>query len=258
MEFTTPADVLKRNLLAVQDYSLLSLRSVTNLFRRPLYVADMIYQADLIGVGSLPIVVLAGTFMGAVLALDYSPTLQQFGALSLTGQLVSISLVREIGPVLTGLMVAGRNASGMASELGSMQVTEQIDAMRALGTDPYKKLVTPRVVSTTCMLFFLTIIADLVGLIGGWLMSILTLGLDTFQYCNIAYQSLKFSDVFTGLVKPVLFGFIISTIGCYYGLNTRGGTQGVGRSTTQAVVVASVFIIAADFFVAKLLLFFFG
>ena len=258
MEFTSPADVLKRNLLAVQDYSLLSLRSVTNLFRRPLYVADMIYQADLIGVGSLPIVVLAGTFMGAVLALDYSPTLQQFGALSLTGQLVSISLVREIGPVLTGLMVAGRNASGMASELGSMQVTEQIDAMRALGTDPYKKLVTPRVVSTTCMLFFLTIIADLVGLIGGWLMSILTLGLDTFQYWNIAYQSLKFSDVFTGLVKPVLFGFIISTIGCYYGLNTRGGTQGVGRSTTQAVVVASVFIIAADFFVAKLLLFFFG
>jgi len=258
MEFTSPADVLKRNLLAVQDYSLLSLRSVTNLFRRPLYLADTIYQADLIGVGSLPIVVLAGTFMGAVLALDYSPTLQQFGALSLTGQLVSISLVREIGPVLTGLMVAGRNASGMASELGSMQVTEQIDAMRALGTDPYKKLVTPRVVSTTCMLFFLTIIADLVGLIGGWLMSILTLGLDTFQYWNIAYQSLKFSDVFTGLVKPVLFGFIISTIGCYYGLNTRGGTQGVGRSTTQAVVVASVFIIAADFFVAKLLLFFFG
>jgi len=258
MELTSPAAVLKRNVLAVQDYSLLAARSLGNLFRRPLYVADVMYQADLIGVGSLPIVVLAGTFMGAVLALDYSPTLQQFGALSLTGQLVAISLVREIGPVLTGLMVAGRNASGMASELGSMQVTEQIDAMRALGTDPYKKLVTPRVISTTCMLFFLTIIADLVGLIGGWLMSILTLGLDTFQYWNIAYQSLKFSDVFTGLVKPVLFGFIISTVGCYYGLSTRGGTQGVGRSTTQAVVVASVFIIAADFFVAKLLLFVFG
>lgn len=258
MELISPADILKKNILAVQDYSVLAGRSVTNLFRRPRYVADMIYQADLIGVGSLPIVVLAGTFMGAVLALDYSPTLEQFGALSLTGQLVSISLVREIGPVLTGLMVAGRNASGMASELGSMQVTEQIDAMRALGTDPYKKLVTPRVISTTCMLFFLTIIADFVGLVGGWLMSILTLGLDTFQYWNVAYQSLKFSDVFTGLVKPVLFGFIISTIGCYYGLNTRGGTQGVGRSTTQAVVVASVFIIAADFFVAKLLLFVFG
>src|SRR5262249_21784549 len=231
---------------------------VANLFRRPRYLADMIYQADLIGVGSLPIVVLTGTFTGAVLALNTRATLEQFGALSLTGQLVSVSMVRELGPVLTSLMVAGRNASGMASELGSMQVTEQIDAMRALGTDPYKKLVTPRVVSTTCMLFFLTIIADLVGLIGGWLMSVLTLGLDTFQYWNIAYQSLKFSDVFTGLFKPVLFGFIMSTIGCFYGLNTRGGTQGVGRSTTQAVVVASVFIIAADFFVAKLLLFFFG
>jgi phospholipid/cholesterol/gamma-HCH transport system permease protein len=258
MELISPADFAKKNALAVQNYSLLAARSVTNLFRRPRYVADMIYQADLIGVGSLPIVVLAGTFMGAVLALDYSPTLQQFGALSLTGQLVSVSLVREIGPVLTGLMVAGRNASGMASELGSMQVTEQIDAMRALGTDPFKKLVTPRVISTTCMMFFLTIISDLVGLIGGWLMSILTLGLDTFQYWNIAYQSLQVSDVVTGLVKPVMFGFIISTVGCYYGLSTRGGTQGVGRSTTQAVVVASVFIIAADFFVAKLLLFIFG
>jgi phospholipid/cholesterol/gamma-HCH transport system permease protein len=258
MELTSPANWLKKNALAVQDYSLLASRAITNLFRRPRYLADIIHQADLIGVGSLPIVVLAGTFMGAVLALDYSPTLQQFGALSLTGQLVSISLVREIGPVLTGLMVAGRNASGMASELGSMQVTEQVDAMRALGTDPSKKLVTPRVVSTTCMMFFLTIISDFVGLVGGWLMSIFTLGLDTFQYWNIAYQSLTFSDVFTGLVKPVLFGFIIATVGCYYGLSTRGGTQGVGRSTTQAVVVASVFIIAADFFVAKLLLFFFG
>lgn len=258
MELISPAGILKRNVVAVQDYSLLAARSVGNLFRRPLYFADIVSQADLIGVGSLPIAVLAGTFMGMVLALDYSPTLEQFGALSLTGQLVAVSLVREIGPVLTGLMVAGRNSSGMASELGSMQVTEQIDAMRALGTDPYKKLVTPRVTSTTIMMFFLTVLSDLGGLIGGWLMSISTLGLDTFQYWNTAYQSLRFSDVFAGLVKPVLFGFIISTIGCYFGITTRGGTQGVGRSTTQAVVVASVLIIAVDFFVGKLLLTIFG
>jgi phospholipid/cholesterol/gamma-HCH transport system permease protein len=258
MELISPSQLLKTNALAVQEYSALAARSVSNLFRRPLYLADMIYQADLIGVGSLPIVVLTGTFTGAVLALNTRGTLEQFGALSLTGELVVLSMVKELGPVLTSLMVAGRNASGMASELGSMQVTEQLDAMRALGTDPYKKLVTPRVVSTVFMMFFLTIISDLMGLIGGWFISSFWIGLDSSQYWNETYQSLKFSDVFMGLVKPVFFGFIIATVGCYYGITTRGGTQGVGRSTTQAVVVASVLIIAVDFFVTKLLLFFFG
>src|SRR5437764_3368786 len=254
MELTSPAEFVKQNVLAVQDYALLAVRSIVNLFRRPLYVPDMFQQADLIGVGSLPIVVLTGTFTGAVLALNTQATLSQFGALSLTGELVSVSMVRELGPVLTSLMVAGRNASGIASELGSMQVTEQIDAMRALGTDPYKKLVTPRVISTVVMMFFLTIISDLVGLVGGWFISWALLGLDSFQYWNTAYQSLKFNDVLTGLTKPVLFGFIIATIGCYYGLSTRGGTQGVGRSTTQAVVAASVLILAVDVVLTKLLL----
>src|SRR5438552_3947613 len=258
MELISPAEYAKDTVLAVQDYSGLAARSLGNLFRKPLYVPDAIQQADIIGVGSLPLVVLTGTFTGAVLALDTQATLSQFGALSLTGELVSVSMVRELGPVLTSLMVAGRNASGIASELGSMQVTEQIDAMRALGTDPYKKLVTPRVISTVVMMFFLTIISDLVGLVGGWFISWALLGLDSFQYWNTAYQSLKFNDVLTGLTKPVLFGFIISTIGCYYGLSTRGGTQGVGRSTTQAVVVASVMIIAVDFFVTKFLLVWFG
>lgn len=255
MELVSPADYLKRFLLLVEDYSLLAAKSVTNLFQRPRYVADIIYQADLIGVGSLPIVILTGAFTGMVLALNTRATLEQFGALSLTGQLVAVSMVRELGPVLTSLMVAGRNASGMASELGSMQVTEQIDAMRALGTDPYKKLVTPRVASTVFMMFFLTILSDFVGLVGGWFISYTWIGLDTSQFWNTAYQSLGSADVIIGLVKPVLFGFIISTVGCYYGLSTRGGTQGVGRSTTQAVVVASVLIIAVDFFATKFLLF---
>src|SRR5947209_6760504 len=195
MELISPTALAKKNVLAVQEYASLASRSISNLFRRPLYLADIIQQADLIGVGSLPIVVLTGTFTGMVLALNTSATLQQFGSLSLTGQLVSVSMVRELGPVLTSLMVAGRNASGMASELGSMQVTEQIDAMRALGTDPYKKLVTPRVTSTVFMMFFLTIISDLVGLVGGYIISFLLLGLDTFQYWNSAYQALKYNDV---------------------------------------------------------------
>src|SRR5437660_2907283 len=258
MELTSPTDFAKDIVQSVQDYSLLAGRSLANLFRHPRYFADMIQQADLIGVGSLPIVVLTGTFTGAVLALNSAHTLERFGSLSLIGQLVSVGMVTELGPVLTGLMVAGRNSSGMASEIGSMVVTEQIDAMRALGTDPTKKLVTPRVVSSVVMLFFLTIISDLVGLTGGWVCAITLLGLNSFQYWNQAYQNLVNEDVTMGLVKPVIFGFIISTVGCYYGLSTKGGTQGVGRATTQAVVAASVLILIVDFFVTRLIMAWFG
>src|SRR6266498_3960283 len=175
-------DYAKGNIQAVQEYSALSARAIANLFSHPRYLGDMMQQMDVIGVGSLPIVVLTGFFTGAVLALQSANSLAKFGALSFTGQLVSLSMVRELGPVLTGLMVAGRNASGMASELGSMKVTEQIDAMRALGTDPMKKLVAPRVVATVFMLFFLTIIADLFGIVGGSMVAVLMLGLDSHQY----------------------------------------------------------------------------
>jgi phospholipid/cholesterol/gamma-HCH transport system permease protein len=258
MELISPTDFAKELVQAVQDYTLLAIRAIGNLFRRPLYIADMVQQADLIGVGSLPIVALTGFFTGAVLALNSAATLGRFGSLSLIGQLVSISMVRELGPVLTGLMVAGRNASGMASELGSMIVTEQIDAMRALGTDPTKKLVTPRLAATVFMLFFLTIISDLLGLLGGDMVAALLLGLDSHQYWTSAWQILVFSDVFTGLIKPVFFGFIIASVGCYYGISARGGTQGVGRATTQAVVAASLLIIVVDFFLARALIILLG
>jgi phospholipid/cholesterol/gamma-HCH transport system permease protein len=258
MEIKSPTEFIKEQVLAVQEYSMLAARSIANLFDHPLYIGDIIQQADLIGVGSLPIVSLSGLFTGVVLALNSASTLQRFGSLSLIAQLVSVGMVTELGPVLTGLMVAGRNASGMASELGSMVVTEQIDAMRALGTDPTKKLVTPRVVSTVFMLFFLTIISDLLGLVGGAIVSIAMLGINSHQYWSSAWQILAFRDVFTGLIKPVLFGFIIATVGCYYGMSARGGTQGVGRATTQAVVAASVSIVMMDAFVTKLLLAVFG
>jgi phospholipid/cholesterol/gamma-HCH transport system permease protein len=254
MELISPTEFAKEKVQAVQDYTLLALHSLANLVRKPLYVADMVQQADLIGVGSLPIVVLIGFFTGAVLAVQSANTLQRFGSLALIGQLVSLSMVRELGPVLTGILVAGRNSSGMASELGSMVVTEQIDAMRALGTDPMKKLVTPRVVSTVFMLFFLTILSDLVGLAGGLMVAKLLLNLDAREYWNNAWQSLVFEDVFMGLVKPILFGFIIATVGCFYGLTARGGTQGVGRATTQAVVAASVLIVVVNFFTTQFLM----
>lgn len=246
--------IVQTKILAVQEYAILSWHSLTNLFRRPLYVADMIQQADLVGVGSIPIVLAACFFTGAALALNSATTLSRFGALGLIGQLVSIGIVRELGPVLAGLVVSGRNAAGMASELGSMVVTEQIDAMRALGTDPYKKLVTPRVTATVIMLFFLTIIGDMMGLVGGSVISNVLLGQDFRQYWTNVKQALAFNDVFIGLVKPVVFGFIIATIGCYFGMSTRGGTQGVGRSTTQAVVAAMILVIIIDVFVTRFLM----
>ena len=258
LELISPIDIAKDLVRAVQEYTLLAAQSLANFFRKPHYAGDMLQQADLIGVGSLPIVVLSGLSIGSLLALNFANTLERFGSITLIGQLVSLAMVTELGPLITGLMVAGRNASGMASELGSMIVTEQIDAMRALGTDPGKKLVTPRVVATCFMLFFLTIISDLLGWIGGWAVARFLYGLDSNQYWTSAWQILVFRDVFTGLVKPVLFGFIISTVGCYYGMATRGGTQGVGRSTTQAVVASSVLILVVDFFVTKLIFAVFG
>jgi phospholipid/cholesterol/gamma-HCH transport system permease protein len=253
LELTSPFDFAKDAVRSIQEYSLMAWQSLANFFRRPVYWGDILQQCDLIGFGSLPIVVLSGVSIGALLALNSASTLERFGGITLIGQLVSTSMVTELGPLITGLMVSGRNASGMASELGSMIVTEQIDAMRALGTDPTKKLVTPRVGATIFMLFFLTIISDLLGLVGGFLVANLLFGLDGRQYWSNAWQILVFRDVFMGLVKPLFFGFIIASIGCYYGISTRGGTQGVGRSTTQAVVTASVLILVVDFFVTKLI-----
>lgn len=223
-----------------------------NLLRKPRYTSDTLIQMDTIGVGSLPIVVLTGFFAGAVMALQLSRPLVQYGQVGRIGQLVSLTLVLELGPVLTALMVAGRNSSGIASELGSMKVTEQIDAMRALGTDPTKKLVTPRMAATAVMLPLLTIIADFIGMFGGWLISRYLLNVTTKQYWTEGWRVLDYSDVVQGLLKPFVFAFAISLVGCFYGLRTSGGTQGVGRATTQAVVAASVMILTLDFFISKI------
>jgi phospholipid/cholesterol/gamma-HCH transport system permease protein len=252
------SDGAKRWILHVQDYSLLSARSVTNLFSPPYYVSDVLEQMDIIGVGSLPIVLLTGFFIGAVMVLQTAAQFERFGQTALTADVVSLALVRELGPSITGLLVAGRNASGMASELGSMIVTEQVDAMRAMGTDPVRKLVTPRMLATVLMLPLLTAMADFLGLIGGYLVSFFTLRLGAVAFWTRAIDILEFSDLMQGLTKPIVYGFIIATVGCYQGLSVKGGTQGVGRATTQAVVTASVIILVANFFLTKLMLFLAG
>lgn len=249
------ADAVKRQLRSVQDYSLLAGQAIARAFTPPLYVADILEQMDLIGVGSLPIVLLTGFFMGAVMVLQTAAQFVRFGETALTGDVVSLALVRELGPTITGLLVAGRNASGMASELGSMQVTEQVDAMRAMGTDPIRKLVTPRVVATMLVLPLLTAMGDFVGLIGGYAVSHFTLRIGAVEFWTRALNALEFSDLMQGMAKPVAFALILATVGCYQGLSVRGGTQGVGRATTQAVVVSSVIILTSNFFLTKLALF---
>lgn len=245
-------DLLKGPFLAIQDFYLLAGAAFRNIFRKPHYAADIFFQMDQIGVGSAPIVILTGSFSGAVTALQMARALAQYGQVGRTGQIVSITLVRELGPVLTALMVAGRNSSGIASELGSMKVTEQIDAMRALGTDPIQKLVTPRMIATAVMVPLLTILADFVGMFGGYVIATFVLNLEGSHYWSTVWQALEWNDLAQGLLQPFVFSFPISLIGCYYGLRASGGTQGVGRATTQAVVVASVLIFILTLFVTKI------
>jgi phospholipid/cholesterol/gamma-HCH transport system permease protein len=238
MPFTPKAAVKE-----VQDLTLLAVRAFLSSFRRPFYFRDILEQMDKIGVGSVAVVMLTGFFTGSVLTLQSAKSLSTFGAKGLTGQLVAISLVRELGPVLAALMLAGRVGSGIASELGSMIVTEQINAMRALGTDPVKKLVVPRIIATTTMLPLLTIIANTIGLLGGLLVAVYSLKINGNVYLSSAWDGLTYTDLFGGLLKPLVFGASVAVVGCHCGLRTYGGTQGVGRSTTQAVVAASILIL---------------
>jgi phospholipid/cholesterol/gamma-HCH transport system permease protein len=244
----------KNIVLTVQEFSLFTQRAVLNIFRPPRYWTDFLLQCNIIGVGSTAIVLLSGFFTGGVLALQSAATLSEFGATSVTGRFVSLTMIRELGPVLTGIMVAGRNASSMASELGSMVVTEQIDAMRALGVDPMRKLVTPRLFASISMLLFLTILADAFGIVGGGFVTVVMNHQNGTQYFSMAWEHLHYADIIQGLIKPLISGAIIATIGCFYGLRTTGGTEGVGRSTIDAVVFSSVIIIFADFLMTQVLL----
>jgi phospholipid/cholesterol/gamma-HCH transport system permease protein len=245
-------DLLKSPILAYQDFIFLSGRALRNIFRSPHYTDDIFIQADRIGFGSLPIVALTGAFTGAVMGLQMSRALNQYGATGQTGAIVAVALVRELGPVLSSITVAGRNASGIASELGSMKVTEQIDAMRALGTDPTQKLVTPRLIATAVTLPMLTAIADFVGLMGGSFVAVLVLNQTHSQFWNTAWRALEWNDLAQGLLKPFVYATVIALVGCFYGMRTTGGTQGVGRATTQAVVSAIVWIFILNLFITRI------
>jgi phospholipid/cholesterol/gamma-HCH transport system permease protein len=242
-----------RALLELQESTLLAARSFAGLLKKPRYLPETIAQMDAIGVGSLTIIILTGFFTGGVLTVQTFPTLKTYGAQSQTGYLVAVSLVRELGPVLCALMVTGRVGSAISAELGSMVVSQQIDAMRALGTDPTRKLVAPRLIALLISLPLLTVLADVLGIFGGWVTATLLYSVPSTLFINSVRDGITTDDLIGGVVKPLVFSLIIGTIACRQGLNTEGGTVGVGRSTTRAVVMASIIVIIADYFLAKAL-----
>jgi phospholipid/cholesterol/gamma-HCH transport system permease protein len=229
-------------------------RSILFAFSRPFYIREIFDQMHFIGVRSLPIVLLISAFTGMVLALQSGYEMAAYGAKMYVGTLLSLSIVRELGPVLVAMVVAGRVGAGIAAELGSMTVTEQINAMRALGTNPVKKLVTTRLIAILAMLPILTIIGDTTGILGGLIVAVSSLGIGSPFYWTTVVNALTFNDMTIGIIKPFFFAAVISTVGCYLGFSAKGGTRGVGEATTKSVVISSVLIFILDFLITKVIL----
>jgi phospholipid/cholesterol/gamma-HCH transport system permease protein len=248
-------NAVKAPIFYLQDYSLLAGQSMRSMFTMRHYSTDLIEQMNLIGVGSVPIIMVALACVGGVIVLNAASQFLRFGEVVLTGDALSLSLLRELGPVFVALLVAGRNSTGMASQLGSMLVTEQVDAMRGLGIDPIRKLMTPRVLATMLVMPLLVAVGDAAGLLGGFMVAIATLHINAEEFWTRAITALAPGDLVIGFSKPIVFGFIIATVGCYQGLRVKGGTAGVGRATIMAFVISSVAILVTDLFMTRLLLY---
>jgi phospholipid/cholesterol/gamma-HCH transport system permease protein len=222
---------------------------------RPPYEPRLVArQIVRVGVDSVPVVLLTALFTGGVLALQTFKGFSRFHAEGYIGSVVAVAMLRELGPVLTALMVAGRSGSAMAAELGSMRVTEQVDALVALATDPVQYLFVPRVLAGVVVLPMLAVLAGVTGMVGGYLVAVAYLGTNPVRYVEISFQYLDLEDLTSGLVKACVFGLLLTLIGCQCGYHTRGGAEGVGRSTTRAVVAGSLAILISDFFLTKILM----
>ncbi len=219
----------------------------------PFYFRNLLKQMEQIGVNSVPVVLTTAISTGMVLALQSYTGFKRFGAQSLIGAVVSLSMTRELGPVLTGLMVAGRAGASMAAELGTMRVTEQIDALYTLATNPMKYLVVPRFLASTIMMFFLSALGMYIGVLGGYFVGVKVLGTNPVTYINQSINNTEVSDIWYGLIKSLVFGGVVGIIGCYKGFNTEGGAEGVGKATTGAVVVSCMLILILDYFLSALL-----
>ncbi len=231
---------------------ILFLKTVHFIFRPPFDIRNLFKQVEYVGIKSVPVVLITGAFTGMVLALQSYTGFKRFNAEAFVGTVVALSMTRELGPVLSGLMVSGRVGSAMAAELGTMEVTEQIDALYTLAINPIQYLVVPRFLSSLIVMPILTAFADVVGILGGYLISVILLGSNPTIYMRRTYDYLDLEDVYIGLFKACIFGMIIATIGCYQGINTRGGAEGVGKATTNAVVISSLLILVANYFITAL------
>lgn len=245
---------VKKGILLVGQISVLVVKGFVGIFIPPFNLKLVLREIDNFGAGSLFLVDLIALFTGMVMALQTIYGLRMYGAEIYVGSVVSLSLVRELGPVMASIMVGARVGSGIAAEIGAMQVTEQIDAMRALGANPIKKLVSPKILAGMITLPLLTVTADIVGIFGGMVIALFELEIDRTFYIDSVLTTITISDLLSGIGKTVIFGVLVSVIGCYFGLRTTGGTTGVGRSTTITVVTTSILILISDFFLTKLFL----
>jgi len=242
---------LKHFAYSCQEMFFFSVRMCFAFFSRRIYVAETMEQMYLIGIGSLFLIVLTGIFAGQGFAFAFSMELIDFGAKNYLGRIMSISIIRELGPVLTGLMMAARVASGITAEIGAMKASNQIDAMVAFGIDPLKKLAVPRMIALIVMVPALTILCDIIALIGGWVVSIFITHVTSTMYWSPAFEKMVFGNLFIGIVKPIAFSFVIAFVACYKGFTSEGGTKGVGKATTESVVLSSILILLVNFIITK-------
>lgn len=245
---------VEESFLQLGELTDLTAHTLRQVFRRPFEMRLLLVQLEQIGVKSLSIVVVTALFIGMVLALQTAYSLAEFGGKLFIGRVVSLSLIRELAPVLMALMVGGRVGAGMTAEIGTMKVTEQIDALRAMATNPVRKLVVPKVLATTVMMPLLTIIACAVGILGGLLIAVFNLHLGANYYLRSVITTVQYNDLASGIGKTFFFGFFIALIACFNGLRTSGGADGVGRATTKTVVVGAISVLIMDFFLTKLFL----
>jgi phospholipid/cholesterol/gamma-HCH transport system permease protein len=251
IEMTGINQKFRQILISLYDYFHFLVTANKAFIGKPFYLSEVIEQLYQIGYRSVSIVSLTGFFTGMVMAFQTGNEMSRFGAKAYIGGVVAISLVRELGPVLTALVVAGRVGAGITAELGSMKVTDQIDAMRAMATDPYRKLVATRLLALLIMMPVLTALSDILGLVGGMVIAVTNLNVGFELYKSTVLNSLLIEDLISGLTKPVFFAMLIGSIGCFLGMNTTGGTKGVGSSTTMSVVLSSIFILVLDFILTK-------
>lgn len=241
----------------VWDFSKFSSKVIGGFRHAWRYRADTLEQMHIMGVQALPLVLIASMSIGMVLTLEWGKKLELFGAKLMLGRMVSISVIREIGPTITGLMLAGRSGAKLVSELGNMRLSEQIEALRAFGIDPIRRLIVPRVFASLLLMIPVTIIADVCGIIAGWFAAVMWMGIDSEFYWISMQSGLLIKDLVIGAVKPPFYGLFIGLVGCYFGYNVTGGTVGLGKAATLTVMLTSISVLLLDFFITKVILSFY-